>query len=153
MKKIFLTLLFFTMIYCNTLADDKTDVLNKFDSYVNSANEYSNNLANYYSKDAKIIRVVNKKQGGQKFVVIPFDRYLSELQSHAKLARIVGYKNQYTDRKISKVGNNYKISANRVPRNDKKGLPSYFIFAKDGEDWKIIEESMTTNVQTFLNAK
>ena len=55
--------------------------------------------------------------------------------------------------KVSKVENGYKVSATRIPRNDKVGLPSHFIFTKVGNSWKISEESMTTNVQTFLNAK
>ena len=37
-----------------------------------------------YTNNAKIIRVVNKKQGGQASVVIPFDRYLKEMQTHTE---------------------------------------------------------------------
>lgn len=153
MKKILFTLLALTITSISAFADDKADVLNTFDKYVNDANSYSSNLPNYYTDNAKIIRVVNKKQGGQKAVLIPFDRYLRELKGHSTLAKTVGYKNAYTNRKIAKVDNDYKVSATRIPRNDKTGLPSYFIFTKVGNDWKIKEESMTTNVQTFLNAK
>jgi len=153
MKKIFLTTISILILSLSAFADDKADVLAAFDKYVKDANSYSENIQNYYIKDAKIIRVVNKKQGGQKAVLIPFDRYLKELQGHAKLAKVVNYKNNYTNRKIEKVGNDYKVSAIRIPRNDKTGLPSHFIFTKTGNSWKIKEESMETNVQTFLNAK
>ncbi len=137
----------------SALADDKSDVLAIFNNYVNDANNYSTSLPNYYTKNAKIIRVVNKKQGGQQSVIIPFDRYLKELSGHSKMAKMVNYKNNYTNRKITPLGADYKISATRIPRNDKTGLPCHFVFTKSGNTWKIKEESMTTNVQTFLNAK
>ena len=153
MKKIFLTLILSSLFATSVLADDKSDVLKQFDNYVNDANSYSETIPNYYVNDAKIIRVVNKKQGGQASVVIPFDRYLKELDTHSKVAKLTGYKNRYENRTIEKIGNDYKVNAIRIPRNDKVGLPSHFIFTKIGSSWKIKEESMTTNVQTFLNAK
>lgn len=157
MKKILsLTLLVFILLATSVLADDSKDkaqVLARFDAYVKDANAYSNDLPSYYVKNAKIIRLVNKKQGGQKSVYIPFDRYVKELTGHAVLAKTVRYTNRYENRKISKVDNDYKVSATRIPRNDKKGLPSYFIFTKQDGVWKIREESMTTNVQVFLTAK
>lgn len=153
MKKILLSLLTICCLTLSALADDAADVLATFDKYVNDANAYSANLANYYIPNARIIRVVNKKEGGQKAVLIPFDRYVNELKGHAKLAKVTGYKNTYTNRKVTKVNNDYKVSATRIPRNDKTGLSAHFIFTKVNGVWKIKEESMTTNVQTFLNAK
>lgn len=153
MKKTLLTLLALISLSLSVLADDKTDVLKTFDNYVNDANSYSTNIPNYYIKNAKIVRVVNKKQGGQASVIIPFDRYLKELQSHSKIAKVANYKNRYENRKISKIGNDYKVSSIRIPRNDKTGLPAHFTFTKVDGKWKIKEESMETNVQTFLNAK
>ena len=153
MKKILLILLIFCFTSLVSYADDKEDILNIFDKYVNDANNYSQSLPYYYVNNAKIVRVVNKKQGGQKAILIPYDRYLKELKSHSTLAKTVGYKNRYVDRKITKVDDDYKLSATRIPRNDKVGLPAYFIFTKTNSGWKIKEENMTTNVQTFLNAK
>lgn len=153
MKKIFFTILSIILTCSFVMADDKSDVLETFNKYVNDANSYSTNLPNYYVKNARIIRVVNKKTGGQQAVVIPFDRYLKELSGHSKLAKTVGYKNHYVNQKITPVNKDYKVSATRIPRNDKTGLASYFIFTKTDAGWKIKEESMTTNVQTFLNAK
>ena len=120
---------------------------------MNDANTYQTNIPDYYLKTAKIIRVVNKKTGGQQSVIIPFDRYLKELQGHSKIAKAVGYKNRYENRKVSKMGNDYKVASIRIPRNDKVGLPAHFVFTKVGNQWKIKEESMETNVQTFLNQK
>ena len=153
MKKVFLTIFSMALMSLSVLADDKADVLATFDKYVNDANSYSESVPNYYINNAKIIRVVNKKQGGQASVEIPYDRYFKEMEAHSKIAKLTGYKNRYENRKIEKVGNDYKVSANRIPRNDKEGLPSHFVFTKVGSTWKIKEESMTTNVQTFLNAK
>ncbi|MBQ4646842.1 MAG: hypothetical protein IJB79_05800 [Candidatus Gastranaerophilales bacterium] len=153
MKKILLTFLALMGLSLSVLADDKTDVLNTFEKYVNDANSYSTTIPNYYMNNAKILRVVNKKQGGQATVVIPFDRYLKEMQTHSKIAKVTNYKNRYENRKVTQIGNDYKISSIRIPRNDKTGLPCHFIFTKVGDKWKIKEESMQTNVQTFLNAK
>lgn len=154
MKKILYIILSLALFSFAAFADNATDVLTTFDKYVNDANNYSNSLASYYTNNAKILRVVNKKQGGQKVVEIPFDRYVKELTSHAALAKTVKYKNNYVNRKITKIDDNtYKITSTRIPRNDKSGLPSHFVFTKTQSGWKIKEESMTTNVQTFLNAK
>ncbi len=153
MKKIFLTIVSLMLFSLCAFADDKADVLAIFDKYVNDANSYSTNLPDYYINNAKIIRVVNKKEGGQKAVVIPFDRYLKELKGHSTLAKTVGYKNRYVNRTVTKINKDYKVSATRIPRNDKTGLNCHFIFTKQGNTWKIREESMTTNVQTFLSAK
>lgn len=153
MKKIFYSILALLMFSLSTMADDKTDILAVFDKYVSAANGYSVSLPDFYVNNAKIVRVVNKKQGGQKAVLIPFDRYLKELKGHSTLAKTVGYKNNYVNKKLIKLDNGYKLTATRIPRNDKTGLPCYFVFVKQGDTWKIQEESMTTNVQTFLNAK
>lgn len=153
MKKILLTALFIIFSTLIVFADNQSDVLAVFDKYVEDANNYSPNLPNYYLDNAKIIRIVNVKTGGQKSIIIPFDRYVKELNANAVLAKTVKYKNNYTQRKITKINNDFKVSALRVPRNDKTGLPCYFIFTKTSSGWKIKEECMTTNVQTFLNAK
>ena len=153
MKKIFFILAIMFAFSTSVFAGDKEDILAVFDKYVQAANTYSTSLPSYYAPNAKILRVVNKKQGGQKVIVIPFDRYLNELKSRAALAKTVRYTNRYENRKVQKVDNDYKLTATRLPRNDKDGLPCYFIFTKQGDKWKIKEESLTTNVQTFLNAK
>lgn len=154
MKKILLTALFIIFSTLIVFADNQSDVLAVFDKYVEDANNYSPELPNYYTNNAKIIRIVNIKTGGQKSIIIPFDRYVKELNANAVLAKTVKYKNNYTQRKAVKINNNeIKISAVRVPRADKTGLPCYFIFTKTSSGWKIKEECMTTNVQTFLNAK
>jgi len=153
MKKIFLIFSMLMLFVSSVFAGEKEDVLATFDKFVDATNTYSTTIPNYYVPNAKIIRVVNKKEGGQKSIVIPFDRYLKELRGNSVLAKAVKYKNRYENRKITKTGDDYKISAIRIPRNDKTGLPCHFIFTKQGPHWKIKEESMTTNVQTFLNAK
>ena len=65
MKKIFLLALITTIMPLCAMADDKADVMAIFDKYVNDANAYSQNIPSYYTNNAKIVRVVNKKQGGQ----------------------------------------------------------------------------------------
>jgi len=157
MKKIFKNIIFtvlsLVIIPIYAKADDITEVKNVFNNYVAEANNYSNSLPDYYTNNAKIIRVVNKKQGGQRAIIIPRDRYIKELTGRSVLAKAVNYKNRYVNIKVSKHNGGYKVSATRIPRNDKTGLPCYFIFIKQDGNWKIKEESMTTNVQTFLSAK
>ncbi len=153
MKKFILGIISLFLAQLSVFADDITDIKSAFNKYISDANSYSVNLPNHYIKYAKIIRLVNKKQGGQKEIIIPYDRYLKELKGHSSLAKAVKYKNNYVNIKVSKHGENYKLSATRIPRNDKYGLPCYFIYTKNNGTWKIKEESMTTNVQTFLSAK
>ena len=153
MKKILLIILSIFIIPIYAFANDTTDIQKTFNAYVNDANNYSKTLPNYYTNNAKIIRVVNKRRGGQHAIIIPYERYVKELNGHSVLAKAVNYKNRYVNIKITKQGNDYKVSATRIPRNDKSGLPCYFVFTKQNNIWKIKEESMTTNVQTFLSAK
>jgi len=153
MKKFLIMTICLTFFSLGAFANNK-EVSETFNKYVEDSNNYSDSLLNYYQKDAKIYRVVNKKQGGQHTVTIPYDRYVKELNKNSALAKTVKYKNRYVNQKVTKIDkDNYKLSATRIPRNDKYGLPCYFIFTKTSSGWKIKEESMTTNVQTFLNAK
>ena len=69
------------------------------------------------------------------------------------LIREPEYKNRYENQKVTKSGSDYKLSAIRIPRNDKTGLPAHFIITKTKNGFKIKEEYMGTNVQKFLNAK
>ena len=152
-KKITLCLICLIAFYGAAKADEMSDVQTFFNNFVNASNTYSTNLPNYYIPNAKIIRVVHKPDGTKQAVIIPFDRYLQELKKGAAIAKTVGYKNRYVNQKVTKIGDNYKLSATRIPRNDKTGLPAYFIIAKTQNGYKIKEESMGTTVQKFLNAK
>ncbi len=125
-----------------------------FDSYVDSANNYKDDLIDKYTEDAKIERVVIKPDGTKEAVEIPMDRYVRELKIGKKTAKLVNYKNTYTDKKYSKTGDNeYKIKTLRIPFKDKEGLAAEFTVIKTPNGLKIAEESMETNVQRFLNAK
>lgn len=152
-KKLILSLALLLGFTFAAWADEVQEVQQFFDSFVNASNTYATNLPSYYVPNAKIVRVVHKPDGTKQPVVIPFDRYLLELKKGAALAKTVRYKNRYENQKVTKVGNDYKLSAIRIPRNDKTGLPASFIITKTPQGWKIKEESMGTNVQKFLNAK
>ena len=57
----------------------------------------------------------------------------------------------YTDRKITKIGNNYKISCMRQPSLSSYKLPAYFVIGKDASGaYKIKEESMHTYQTVIL---
>ena len=149
MKKflIFISLFFFSVAF----ADELSDVREFFDSYIKAANSYKKNIPDYYSPEARIIRVVIKPDGSKQSVEFNVEDYMRQLKKRSKLARIVRYKNRYEDIQVSELGSGkYKISALRYPMRDKIGLNFYFIVENTDNGYKVIEESMETDVQDFL---
>lgn len=144
--------IFSLILFCFPIfASEVGDVRLFFDNYVNDANSYSKSVPDYYSPDAKIIRVVIKPDGVRERVVFGFDDYLNQMKKRSKIAKLVRYKNRYENIFVSDIGGGrYKISAKRFPMRDKTGLNSYFIVENADGEYKIIEESMETTVQDFL---
>ena len=142
------------MLLCLSLiafGADVQEVRNFFDSYVQDANSYSKRIPEYYSSDAKIIRVVIKPDGEKESVEFSVEDYMKQLKKRSKFAKIVRYKNRYEDVKVTDLGNGkFKVSALRYPMRDKKGLNFYFIVQDTEGGLKVIEESMETTVQVFL---
>ena len=151
MKRYFI-LLFFVLFGINfAFADDVKDVEKFFNNYVAAANSYDSCYFNFYTDDAKIIRVVEKDNGTKQSVNIPLERYKCEARRSTKLMKLRKYKNYYFNVKIFPHGNDYKIVALRMPSTSDYKVPAYFIVGKDSNgEWKIKEESMNTKVQTFL---
>jgi len=132
-------------------ADEISDVESFFNSYVAAANSYDCGYFNYYTEDAKIIRVVEKDNGTTQSVQIPIERYKCEAQKSTKLMKLRRYKNYYFNVKILPYGKDYKIVALRMPSTSDYKIPAHFIVGKDSAGkWKIKEESMNTRVQAFL---
>src|SRR5574344_1857537 len=117
MKKLIVFLAVF-IIGLTSFADE-AGVRNFFSRYVNAANTYSTSLPSYYAQNARIIRVVHKKDGTLKSVIFPMSAYLNQMKKGSGLAKMVHYINHYSNVRISNVGNNYKISATRTPMKDK----------------------------------
>ncbi len=152
MKKVFLIFLLVMLYGVVCYAAEMDDVQNFFNRYVDAANNYDNNFFNFYSSNAKIIRVVEKPDGTFESVNIPFERYKSEVKKSTKLMKLRKYKNRYSNIKILPIGNDYKIAALRMPSTSDYKVPAHFIIGKDNYgNWKIKEESMNTKVQTFLS--
>lgn len=152
MKKIFFVflILFFSFLY--SYADEIQDIQCFFNRYIDAANSYSCNYFDYYCDNAKILRVVEKPDGTQQIVTIPFDKYKKEVKNSGKLARLRNYKNKYYNVKIHPIGKDYKVLAMRMPSTSDYKIPAYFIIGKDCDgNWKIKEESMNTRVQRFLS--
>lgn len=161
-KKIILGLCFlFSSIVNFVLADSAPisndeikEIENFFNSYVDSANSYDDDLINYYFDDAKIKRVVIKPNGDREDVIIPMDRYKKELSKGKMVAKLAKYKNKYLNKRYEKIGEaTYKIKALRYPRNDKIGLNAEFQIVKTPLGYKISKEEMETTVQRFLDEK
>ena len=144
---LFVALLFSLPVFSN----DIKDVECFFNEFVAAANSYSDNYFSYYSNDAKIVRIVEKPDGTVQSVDIPLERYKIEAKKSSKFARLRKYKNKYFNVKILPFGDDYKLSARRMPSTSDYKIPAYFVIGKDENgNWKIKEESMNTKVQRFL---
>lgn len=132
-------------------ADESQEAVKFFKSYVQAANNYSPDIIQMYSPDAKIIRQVVKPDGELVDVETDTDTYISQMKMSQKGAKLRKYKNTYTDIQASKVDNGYKVSSLRQPAGEKYKLKTYMIVQKQPSGkWLIVEEMMQTKVQTFL---
>lgn len=152
MKKVFSLLVLSLCFAVGTAnADEIQDVQCFFNQYINAANNYSSEYFNFYSENAKIIRVVEKPDGTTQSIDIPLEAYKSEARKSTKLAKIRNYKNRYFNVKITPHGKDYKVAALRMPSTSDYKIPAHFIIGKNcNGEWKIKEESMNTKVQKFL---
>lgn len=150
MKKFFLTLI--VLIFgLSVFAGDREEALKFFNSYVSASNNYSSNLLNMYSDNARIIRQVIKPNGKLVNVNFSIDDYKSQMRLSAKIAKIRNYKNYYSDIDVTKVANGYKIDAMRKPSlSDYKLKTSMVVQKQPNGKWLIIEEVMQTKEQVFL---
>lgn len=150
MKKLVLTLVIL-MFGLVAFASDQEDVMNFFNKYVTSSNNYSTSILKMYSDDAKIIREVVKPDG--QLVDIPFsiNDYRSQLKLSSKMAKMKKYKNYYSNISVTKVPNGYKINAMRKPSLSDYKLKSSMVVQKQSDGkWLIVEELMQTKEQIFL---
>ena len=151
-KLILLTILgILFIIGSKAMADEQQEAVNFFKKYITAANNYSKEVLQMYSPDAKTIRQVVKPDGSLVDVETDVDTYISQMKLSQKGAKLRKYKNNYSNIKATKVANGYKIDALRQPSGEKYKLKSYMILQKNSTgEWKIVEEMMQTKVQTFL---
>ena len=154
MKKllsILIVLTMFMMTGLQALADSAQEALNFFHSYVNAANTYSPTVETMYSPSAKIIRQVVKPNGQLVNVNTNTATYVKQMRIGQAGAKMRGYKNTYTDVKVTSLGNgSYKISSLRQPKGETYKLKTYMIVKKINGKWQITEELMQTKEQIFL---
>ena len=97
MKKLFAILAVFIMTGLSLAANAATttpeEVLAFFNKYIDAANTYSETVADYYSPNAKIIRVVMKPDGTTATVTADTKQYFNQMRLGANLAKINKYKN------------------------------------------------------------
>ena len=149
MKKIFSVFIMMLLFAVPAFAGTKESALKFFDSYVNAANNYSNNLLDYYSPNAKIIRVVVRNDGTKGTANFAMKDYAYQMKIGAATAKVRKYKNYYTNRVATKTSNGYKITCLRQPSGETYKLNAYFVVSDASGKWKIIEEMMETKVQAF----
>ena len=155
MKKILSILVIFLSVALVAKADNQSDALAFFNSYVNAANTYSQEIPNFYSPSAKIIRQVIKPDGELVNKETDTARYVSEMKKGQALAKMRKYKNTYSDINVSKINETtFKVSSLRQPSGEDYKLKTYMIVQKQADGkWLIIEEMMQTKVQIFLHSK
>ena len=150
MKKFLLTFICL-LIGLGVFAGEQQDALNFFNSFVSASNSYSASLLKMYSDDAKIIRQVVKPNGQLVNAYFSIDAYRKQLKISSQLAKMRNYKNYYSDIKITKVSNGYRIDAMRKPSASDYKLKSYVVVQKQQNGkWLIVEELMQTKEQIFL---
>lgn len=148
---IVLSLLIFTGCFFAANAATPEEVLAFFNNYVNAANTYSDTVPSFYAPNAKIIRVVMKPDGTTATVTADTKQYFNQMRIGVNGAKITKYKNYYTNRKITKQGNDYKITCLRQPSTSDYKIPAHFVIGPDASGkLKIKEEMMYTKVQRFL---
>ena len=127
MKKIFITLCSLIIGLSANASVSADQALSFFSKYIDSANNYKEDIINFYSPDAKIIRIVVKPDGTKVKADTNMKKYAEQMRIGANLAKMRKYKNYYTERKVTKVGNDYKISCLRQPSTSDYKIPAYFI--------------------------
>lgn len=151
MKKILLTFILMCGFTMSALADDKSEALAFFDSYVNAANTYSPTVTTMYSPSAKIIRQVVKPDGSTVNVNTDTATYIKQMKLGQAGAKLKKYKNTYTNIAATPVNGGYKISSLRQPSGETYKLKTYMIVKKQPNGkWLITEELMQTKEQIFL---
>ncbi len=155
MKKLFALLAVFIITGISLAANAATttpeQVLAFFNKYVDAANTYSETITDYYSPNARIIRVVMKPDGTTATVTANTKQYFNQMRLGANLAKINKYKNYYTERKITKQGGDFKITCLRRPSTSDYKIPAHFVIGLDANgNLKIKEEMMYTKQQKFL---
>ena len=150
MKKI-IALITALLIGTGAFAMTADDALSFFAKYVNAANSQSPKIIDYYERNARIIRVVVLPDGKTESVTTDMREYTRQLKIGANLAKLNKYKNFYTDRKVTKVGNDYKITCQRQPSTSDYKLPAHFVIGTDANgNMKIKEEMMYTKQTAIL---
>ncbi|HNW25253.1 MAG TPA: hypothetical protein PLG15_03515 [Candidatus Gastranaerophilaceae bacterium] len=150
MKKI-LTVFTIMMFGLCTFADGQEDALKFFNSFVNAANSYSQAVPSMYSDNAKIIRQIVKPDGSLANAYFTADQYRAQMRLSEKIAKLKNYKNYYSNIKVTKVSNGYRIDSLRRPSLSNYYLKSSMVVQKQSDGrWLIVEELMQTKEQIFL---
>ena len=92
-----------------------------------------------------------KKDGTTTSVTADTKKYFNQMRLGANMAKLNKYKNFYTERKITKQGDDYKITCLRQPSTSDYKIPAHFVIGPDANGkLKIKEEMMYTKQQSFL---
>lgn len=150
MKKIILTIMAL-MLGLSVFANEQQEALGFFNKFVHASNTYSSTLLEMYSNDAKIIREIVKPNGETADAYFSAADYKRQMKISSKIAQMRNYKNEYSNIRVTKVSNGYRIDSMRKPSlSDYKLKSSMVIQKQPNGKWLIVEELMQTKEQIFL---
>ncbi len=151
MKKTIITLMVLICGIAAFAAGTSEEAMRFIRSFVDASNNYSPSLLSMYSDNAKIIRQVVKPDGSTANAYFAMRDYKKQMKISAGLAKMRNYKNYYSDYKVTKTSDGYKIDAMRKPSLSNYKLKAYFVVEKQPSGkWLIVEEMMQTKEQVFL---
>lgn len=150
MKKTLIIFIMF-MLGLTAFAGEQEEALKFFNTFVSAANSYNQSLPSMYSDNAKIIRQVVKPDGSLANAYFTAEQYRTQMRLSEKIAKLKNYKNYYSNIKITKVSNGYRIDSLRRPSLSNYYLKSSIVVQKQSDGrWVIVEELMQTKEQIFL---
>ncbi len=120
------------------------------DKFQELSHKYDKKLTEMYSENAKIIRIVEHKNGKTEEITLPAKAYKKMLKFIRFLAKIRGYKNYYKYLKYESEDENIRITGIRET-NSGYTAPISILIGKNSEgNLKILEEKTATKSKFLI---
>jgi len=117
-----------------------------FNQYVQKSNNYSPSFPDLFASNALIKRNKISPNGEVKQTVYTKTAYVKKLKIYVPLAKLVGYKNSFSNISYTKEGNGFRIKGYRFPSTSKNQSynVSWLVMKDKNGDWKILEDYTET---------
>jgi hypothetical protein len=127
-------------------SDDFDECKTFFNQYVQKSNNYSPSFPDLFASNALIKRDKINENGDIKHIVYTKPAYVKKLKIYAPLAKLVGYRNNFSNISYQKEGNACRIKGYRTPTTSKHQnySVSWLIVKDKNGEWKILEDYTET---------